>query len=100
FGQLLTSRMFYTPGTEGYQESDTSIWKSTAEMNRVYNVSGVTPRTREARWKELPEDERAGVLTHPAWLGAHALSFENDPNLVHRGKWIRNELLCQDVPDL
>lgn len=100
FAQLLTSRMFYTPGTEGYQEGETSIWKSTAEMNRVYNVSGVTPLTREARWKELPANERAGVLTHPAWLGAHALSFENDPNLVHRGKWIRNEILCQDVPDL
>ncbi len=43
---------------------------------------------------------RAGVLTHPAWLGAHSLSFENDPNLVHRGKWIREELLCQNIPDL
>ena len=26
--------------------------------------------------------------------------FENDPNLVHRGKWLREELLCQDLPDL
>ncbi|PCC69240.1 Protein of unknown function [Nannocystis exedens] len=100
YRQLLTSRLFYTPATEGYQEGESSIWKSTAEMNRVYNVQGVTPQTREARWKELPENERAGVLTHPAWLGAHSLSFENDPNLVHRGKWIREELLCQNIPDL
>nr|WP_276599496.1 DUF1588 domain-containing protein [Nannocystis sp. SCPEA4] len=92
--------MFYTPATAGYQENETSIWKSTAESNRVYNVSGITPQTREGRWIELPQNERAGVLTHPAWLGAHALSFENDPNLVHRGKWIREELLCQNVPDL
>jgi hypothetical protein len=69
-------------------------------MNRVYNVAGITERTREARWIELPAHERAGVLTHPAWLGTHALSFENDANLVHRGKWIREELLCQDLPDL
>ena len=100
FATLLTSRTFYTPATAGYQEGETSIWKNTAEMNRAYNVQGVTPQTRAARWIELPEDERAGVLTHPAWLGAHSLSFENDPNLVHRGKWIREELLCQDVPDL
>ena len=100
FGQLLSSRTFYTPATEGYQEGETSIWKNTANMNKAYNVAGVTPQTREARWIELPADERAGVLTHPAWLGAHSLSFENDPNLVHRGKWIRESLLCQDVPDL
>jgi len=100
FRGLLTSRMFYTPATAGYQEGESSIWKSTAEMNRVYNVSGITPRTREDRWIELPEKERAGVLTHPAWLGAHSLSFENDPNLVHRGKWIREELLCLNVPAL
>src|SRR5690606_33841489 len=92
--------MFYTPATAGYQEGETSIWKSTADMNRAYNVQGITPQTREARWIELPADERAGVLTHPAWLSAHSLSFENDPNLVHRGKWIREELLCQDIPDL
>ncbi|PRQ09784.1 DUF1588 domain-containing protein [Enhygromyxa salina] len=100
FATLLTSRMFYTPATAGYQEGESTVWKSTSEMNRVYNVAGVTERTREARWIELPALERAGVLTHPAWLGAHALSFENDPNLVHRGKWIREELLCLDVPEL
>jgi len=100
FAALLTSRQFYTPATAGYQEGQTSVWKSTAETSRVYNVQGVTEQTREARWKELPEAERAGVLTHPAWLGAHSLSFENDPNLVHRGKWIREELLCNDLPDL
>lgn len=100
FEQLLTSRMFYTPATAGYQEGESTIWKSTAEMNKAYNVAGVTEATREARWIELPANERAGVLTHPAWLGAHGLSFENDPNLVHRGKWIREELLCQDIPDL
>lgn len=100
YANLLTSRLFYTPATDGYQEGQTSIWKSTAEMNRVYNVKTITPQTREARWIELPPGERAGVLTHPAWLGAHSLSFENDPNPVHRGKWIREELLCQDVPDL
>jgi len=100
FRELMTSRMFYTPATAGYQQGESYIWQSTAKMNRVYNVEGVTEQTREARWIELPEAERAGVLTHPAWLSAHSLSFENDPNLVHRGKWIREELLCQNIPEL
>ncbi|MDC0721224.1 DUF1588 domain-containing protein [Nannocystis bainbridge] len=100
FAQLLTSRLFYTPANAGYQEGESSISNSTADSPRVYGVAGITAQTREARWKQLPENERAGVLTHPAWLGAHSLSFENDPNLVHRGKWIREELLCQNIPDL
>ncbi len=100
FASLLTSRRFYTPATAGYQQGESSVWKSTSEMNRVYNVKGITPQTREARWIELPASERGGVLTHPAWLAAHSLSFENDPNPVHRGKWVREELLCTDLPDL
>lgn len=100
FATLLTTRDFYTPATAGYQEGESSVSNSTAEANRVYNITEVTAQTREARWKQLPDKERSGVLTHPAWLGAHSLSFENDPNLVHRGKWIRENLLCQDLPDL
>lgn len=98
--QLLTSRTFYTPATANYQEGVSNVWKTTSEMNRVYNVQGVTEHTREDRWIELPDNERAGVLTHPAWLGAHGLATENDPALIHRGKWVREELLCQNVPPL
>ena len=44
------------------------------------------------------EDERAGVLTHPAWLAAWSGNFENHP--VQRGKWIRTHLLGGTVPDV
>jgi len=47
---------------------------------------------------ELPAAERAGVLTHPAWLVAHSGNFDNDP--IRRGKWIRTRLLGGTVPDL
>lgn len=50
------------------------------------------------RWRELPATERAGVLTHPAWLAAHGGNFENDPSAIHRGKWVYEELLCGLVP--
>ena len=41
---------------------------------------------------------RRGLLTHPAWLIAHAQNTETDP--VIRGKWIREKLLAGIVPDV
>lgn len=41
---------------------------------------------------------RKGMLTHPAWLIAHAFNTENDP--VHRGKWVREKLLAGTIPDV
>ncbi|MFK7928858.1 MAG: DUF1588 domain-containing protein, partial [Myxococcota bacterium] len=44
--------------------------------------------------------ERVGVLTHPVWLAAHGDAFEDGPSLVHRGKWVREQLFCESVPPL
>lgn len=44
------------------------------------------------------EEERAGILTHPAWLAAWSGNFENHP--VQRGKWVRTHLLGGYVPDV
>ncbi|MFT5469552.1 MAG: hypothetical protein ACI8UO_004673 [Verrucomicrobiales bacterium] len=41
---------------------------------------------------------RRGMLTHPAWLIAHAQNTETDP--VIRGKWVREKLLAGTVPDI
>jgi mono/diheme cytochrome c family protein len=41
---------------------------------------------------------RKGMLTHPAWLIAHAQNTETDP--VKRGRWIREKLLADTVPDV
>jgi mono/diheme cytochrome c family protein len=41
---------------------------------------------------------RKGILTHPAWLIAHAFNTETDP--VHRGKWVREKLLAGTIPDV
>lgn len=48
---------------------------------------------------KAPADQpRLGILMQPAWLTAHSTNFENDP--VRRGRWIRERLLGQTVPDL
>jgi hypothetical protein len=41
---------------------------------------------------------RKGILTHPAWLIAHAQNTETDP--VRRGKWVQEKLLAGTVPDV
>ena len=46
----------------------------------------------------FPAHERAGMLTHPAWLVAHSGNFDNDP--IRRGKWIREKLLAGMIPDV
>ena len=43
-------------------------------------------------------ENRKGMLTHPAWLIAHAQNTETDP--VIRGKWVREKLLAGTIPDI
>ena len=46
----------------------------------------------------FPVDNRAGMLTHPAWLVAHSGNFDTDP--IRRGKWIREHLLADTIPEI
>ena len=46
----------------------------------------------------LAPERRIGLLMHPAWLIAHSLNLDNDP--IRRGKWIRERLLADTVPEL
>ena len=43
-----------------------------------------------------PMPNRLGMLTHPAWLVAHAHNTATDP--IQRGKWVREKLLAGTVP--
>jgi mono/diheme cytochrome c family protein len=62
----------------------------------VYNFT--EPNWPTDRAVTMPTGQRAGLLTHPAWLVAHSGNFDNDP--VRRGKWIQEHLLAGVVPDL
>jgi hypothetical protein len=42
--------------------------------------------------------ERFGILTHPVWLVAHSDAMDN--HAVLRGRWIRERLLGDAVPDI
>ena len=94
---LLTTTDFYTVSTAGNGGESAKFVKYT---NRLYGHTEELVPSREGRWYDVSGDRRAGVLTHPAWLAAHGSNFENGPSAVLRGKWIREDLLCDVPPSL
>ena len=47
---------------------------------------------------EMPGNTRAGILTQPSWLVAWSVNQDN--HAILRGKWIRERLLGNVVPDI
>jgi hypothetical protein len=47
---------------------------------------------------QMPKEQRAGLLTHPAWLTAYSLNEDNDP--IHRGIWVYERLLAGVLGDV
>ena len=101
--ELLTSREFFVNATwerEAKDESPSLVRRN--EKTRKYQTAFNLPI--DWKWSahlqpvEFAEGERAGILTHPAWLVAWSGNFENHP--VQRGKWIRTHLLGGTVPDV
>ncbi|MDA1045737.1 MAG: DUF1588 domain-containing protein [Verrucomicrobia bacterium] len=43
-------------------------------------------------------NERLGILTHPVWLASHSDAMDN--HAILRGRWIRERLLGDAVPDI
>ena len=64
----------------------------------AYNMTEASEENRGRARFGMPAGQRAGMLTHPAWLVAHSTNFHTDP--VRRGKWILGHLLGHDVPEL
>lgn len=94
FQRLLTDRNYFIKAQKSKRKSFTAP---------VYNIDQerswpTSPMGFKQASVAMPENERAGMLTHPAWLSAHSGNFENDP--VRRGKWIQEHLLGGIVPDI
>lgn len=99
--QLLTTRDYYVGVHYGRKDTaDQLVLRG--EKSRKYATAFSLPLDWKPSLHLQPvnfrDDERAGVLTHPAWLAAWSGNFENHP--VQRGKWIREKLLGGSVPDV
>ena len=99
--ELLTTRRFYVNARYGSKEKAGEIVRRHGKRGKYHTAFNLP---LDWRWSagqqpvEFRRDERAGVLTHPAWLTAWSGNFENHP--VQRGKWIRTHLLGGTVPDV
>jgi hypothetical protein len=62
----------------------------TPALARLY---GVAPATGPVT---LPAAQRAGILTQAGVMAVYALPDQSSP--VHRGKFIREQVLCQELP--
>ncbi len=93
--RLLTGREYYVAARYVEDKGKVTLESNGNRKWSFYHTAFNLPR--DWKWSlekqpiEFPAGERAGVLTHPAWLAAWSGNFENHP--VQRGKWIRTHLL-------
>ena len=69
----------------------------------AYNIADGTDSTAEnlqSGMYTMPAEQRAGLLTHPAWLAAHSKNQFDEPHPIRRGRWIFENLLCGSIPEL
>jgi hypothetical protein len=99
---LLTTRKYYV--NANYKDEKNKGVVLVQGHNKTWPYQTTFNLPHDWKWSldkqpvEFPGDERAGVLTHPAWLAAWSGNFDNHP--VQRGKWIRTHLLGGTVPDV
>ncbi len=99
--RLLTTNRYYVNTTYGRKKQAGKLIARNTKT-RKYQTAFSLPLDWKWNATQQPvafrEDERAGVLTHPAWLAAWSGNFDNHP--VQRGKWVRTHLLGGTVPDV
>lgn len=64
---------------------------------RVARVDKYRPEAKRTL-TTLPKDQRRGILTHPSWLVSHSDAMDN--HAILRGRWVRERLLGDAVPDV
>ncbi len=86
----------YPSHGKGNAQTRSGNYLGSIEVAKFFNIpidNWDYPSTQPTKMKH-----RKGILTHPAWLIAHAQNTETDP--VIRGKWIQEKLLAGTVPDI
>lgn len=99
--KLLTTREYYVNAKYGRKNEAGKIIKRDTKSRKyqtAFNLPLDWKWSAELQPVKFRPDERAGVLTHPAWLAAWSGNFDNHP--VQRGKWVRTHLLGGSVPDV
>ena len=95
---LEEARLFVADGVFGERASlDTILTGNHGFVNdRLQEIYGLEGLSSELTRVDLPPEERAGLLTLPAFLTATGDSSEGNP--VVRGVVIRERVLCEELP--
>ncbi len=106
FGPDMTAAM----DTEAHNFLDSVVWpqgsglqalltSTTTSANSVLAaLYGVTmPASTAFTQVQLNPMQRSGILTLSSTIAVHTFADESEP--VHRGKFVRERLLCQTLPD-
>lgn len=97
--QWLTSNRYYVRGVFNYTGAKLAHmrWNNGyKEYHQNYNLTK-NQVGKDPAWFDLPPTERAGMLTHPAWLLAFSDNEKNQA--IQRGRWVTTKLLGGIVPD-
>ena len=90
------------------QQIDHTVWEANGDLAELLlsqsafvnestaGVFGVSAIGAESKAVALPASERRGLLTHPAILAALSKPNQSDPTI--RGKFVRERMLCQQLP--
>lgn len=89
-----STRFFRDALERGGTLSDLFTSRRSFVDSRLAMLYGVSARGADFAEVALPAGERAGMLT----LGAFLVSKSRGEMVVHRGKWVREELLCGVIP--
>ncbi|MEZ4447414.1 MAG: DUF1588 domain-containing protein [Polyangiaceae bacterium] len=93
--EVLDLAKHYTLSTKGRLEDLLTSRYSFAKTEALASIYGVDPWDGSAEHLvSLPEGERAGLLTRAAMLASNA----EYTRPIIKGKVIRTQLLCQDIP--
>lgn len=63
----------------------------------LYGLTGTYPTTSTLTKVDLDPTQRAGLLTEPGFLSSY-ISVGNEPDIIHRGVFIAERLLCKTLP--
>ncbi|MFT6178693.1 MAG: hypothetical protein ACJAQT_000435 [Akkermansiaceae bacterium] len=77
-------------------DTRTGLQLRSPEVAKFYNI--MLDQWNYPTVQPAKVEHRKGMLTHPAWLIAHAQNTETDP--VIRGKWVREKLLAGTIPEI
>jgi hypothetical protein len=96
--ELLTSTEFSVRGA--FNNANAAKWhQDESNGHRFYHTCYNLEQDelgKDPEWHDL-DGERAGILTHPAWLIAFSDNTKN--HAIQRGRWIQTKLLGGVIPD-